>query len=292
MSDVRTGALVAAYCDDVPQQLAAFEDLVTRASAVPTDYAELNRAIGEAHRLSGTALCLGFKTFGALFGRIQAALKSLRDGTAWEGESAALCVMGSLRAIQREGHHIRPERSALLAAAPEIPPEKRTLGAARHGRDVAMLRDQRILVVDDDAQVRALVRNALVLAGANDVSLAASGEEALQKLAAAKPTILISDWNMEPINGIELMTQIRNGKTPIARDAYVIFLTRERRSESLHEAITAGADYFIVKPFTQDSVLRALRALLVDREPKSTQSAQTSRLPADIPSSPESPRIV
>jgi CheY-like chemotaxis protein len=198
--------------------------------------------------------------------------------------------MGSLRALQREGQNIRPERSALMAAAREIPPEKRTLGAARLGRDAAMLRDQSILVVDDDGQVRALVRNALVLAGAKDVTLAASGEEALQKLATAKPTLLISDWNMEPINGIELMTQIREGKTPIARNAYVIFLTRERRSESLHEAIAAGADYFIVKPFTQESVLRALRALLVDREPKASPSAETGRRRTGTQPSPEPAR--
>ena len=271
MSDAKIKAMVEGYCAKLPGQLAALECLVAQVGADSTDENTLERAIGETHRLAGTAYCMGYQQIGTLFERLHDELQAMRDGSDWTVQAVGLRLSGSMRAIGREYANLKPESSALITGERFGQPVKAPsdLGTSA---DAQLLREQRILVADDDAHVRALVRNALILGGANDITMATSGEDALQKLASAQPTILIADWVMAPMDGVELLTQIRMGKTPLAMDAYVIFLTRQRTQENLRKAIAAGVDHFVVKPFTQQSLLGAVRGVLRGR-PRAPSSA-------------------
>ena len=72
------------------------------------------------------------------------------------------------------------------------------------------------------------------------------------------PTILISDWHMQPMDGLELLTRIRSGGTHLSSDARVIFLTSEAGVKAVRQVIRRGVDHFLIKPFTRDVIARAI----------------------------------
>jgi two-component system, chemotaxis family, chemotaxis protein CheY len=110
----------------------------------------------------------------------------------------------------------------------------------------------KILVVDDYATMRRIVRNLLGQIGHADIEEAADGTEALAKLRAGKFDLVISDWNMEPMTGLELLKQVRAdsvlGALPF------IMVTAESKTENVIEAKKAGVSNYIVKPFTADTL--------------------------------------
>lgn len=114
-------------------------------------------------------------------------------------------------------------------------------------------RPMRILIADDDPVARQLVARTLGRAGYEVVSTA-DGTQAWGVLEAADPPPLaILDWMMPGLTGLEVCRRLRAGP---ARPAYVIVLTSRDRTEDLVEALEAGADDYIVKPF-QAEELRA-----------------------------------
>lgn len=104
-----------------------------------------------------------------------------------------------------------------------------------------------ILVVDDYKTMIRIIRNLLKQLGFSDVDDAADGSEALGKAQAKKYGLIISDWNMEPMTGYELLKEIRAderlGKTPF------IMVTAESKTENVIAAKKAGVNNYIVKPF-------------------------------------------
>src|SRR5438132_5932571 len=102
-----------------------------------------------------------------------------------------------------------------------------------------------VLVVDDDEIARDLLSNALIQAGYR-VWVAADGREALAILRTTPCRLVISDWVMPEIDGIELCRQIRAGDFP--RYIYVILLTSRDQTQDIVEGLSAGADDFITKP--------------------------------------------
>ena len=104
-----------------------------------------------------------------------------------------------------------------------------------------------ILVVDDDDIAAEMLAKALEAAG-HSVRMAANGVEALDVLAAEPIRMVISDWVMPEMNGLELCRQIRGGSFPAY--IYIILLTSQDRPEDVVEGLSAGADDFITKPFS------------------------------------------
>ncbi|MEQ8371293.1 MAG: response regulator [Alphaproteobacteria bacterium] len=107
------------------------------------------------------------------------------------------------------------------------------------------------LVVDDSRLMRRLARSA-VESMTYDVSEAADGEEALAACRSAMPDTIMLDWNMPVMSGIEFLRALRamdNGDHPI-----VIFCTTESDPEKISEAIEAGANEFIMKPYDAEIV--------------------------------------
>jgi len=104
-----------------------------------------------------------------------------------------------------------------------------------------------ILVVDDYKTMIRIIRNLLKQLGFEDVDEAADGKEALGKLKEKRYGLVISDWNMEPMTGYELLREVRAdpdlSKTPF------IMVTAESKTENVVAAKKAGVNNYIVKPF-------------------------------------------
>lgn len=106
----------------------------------------------------------------------------------------------------------------------------------------------RFLVVDDFATMRRIVRNLLKDLDFNHVEEAEDGQEALEKLRAGSFDFVISDWNMPNLDGLQLLTEIR--KDPNLSSLPVLMVTAEAKKENIIAAAQAGANGYVVKPFT------------------------------------------
>jgi two-component system chemotaxis response regulator CheY len=117
-----------------------------------------------------------------------------------------------------------------------------------------------ILVVDDSKAMRLIVRRTLRQAGIGEyeVEEAANGLEALERIGQAKPALVISDWNMPEMNGIELLRELNARKVAVRFG----FVTTEGTPDMRAMADEAGALFLIAKPFTPEQFETALRPLL------------------------------
>ena len=106
----------------------------------------------------------------------------------------------------------------------------------------------RILVVDDFATMRRIIRNLLKELGFNNVDEAEDGVNALQKLRQGGFDFVISDWNMPNMTGIDLLRSIRADE--LLKELPVLMVTAEAKKENIIAAAQAGASGYVVKPFT------------------------------------------
>jgi two-component system chemotaxis response regulator CheY len=118
----------------------------------------------------------------------------------------------------------------------------------------------KILIVDDSKAMRMIVRRTLRQAGFDQhvVSEATNGKEALETVRQTKPDLILSDWNMPEMSGIELLEALNAEGVGVKFG----FVTTERTPEMRMRASNAGASFHIVKPFTPDDFKEALRPLL------------------------------
>lgn len=106
----------------------------------------------------------------------------------------------------------------------------------------------RFLVVDDFATMRRIVRNLLKDLGFNRIEEAEDGLDALNKLREDAFDFVISDWNMPNMDGLQLLTEIRNDAN--LKTMPVLMVTAEAKKENIIAAAQAGASGYVVKPFT------------------------------------------
>lgn len=104
----------------------------------------------------------------------------------------------------------------------------------------------RVLVVDDDPDLRDVL-GAMLEAVGLDVAVVSSGEEALDRVRLAVPDLLLLDWNLPGMSGLDLCRTIRH-EPPLAQ-LPVLFLTAHSSTQDMVEAFSAGADDYVVKPF-------------------------------------------
>ena len=112
--------------------------------------------------------------------------------------------------------------------------------------------NMKILVVDDMATMRRIVKNILKQLGFASVEEAENGQEALQKLRADSFGFVVSDWNMPVMTGIDMLRAIRADEKLKALP--VLMVTAEAQQANLVEAIQAGVSNYIVKPFTAETL--------------------------------------
>jgi two-component system chemotaxis response regulator CheY len=119
-----------------------------------------------------------------------------------------------------------------------------------------------VLVVDDYNTMIRIIRNLLKQIGFSDIDDAADGSAALARMREKKYGLVISDWNMEPMTGYELLKEVRAdpglSKTPF------IMVTAESKTENVIAAKKAGVNNYIVKPFNAQTLQSKIEAVFPD----------------------------
>ena len=119
-----------------------------------------------------------------------------------------------------------------------------------------------VLVVDDYNTMIRIIRNLLKQLGFEDIDDASDGSAALTKLREKKYGLVISDWNMEPMTGYELLKEVRAdpglNKTPF------IMVTAESKTENVIAAKKAGVNNYIVKPFNAQTLKTKIEAVFAE----------------------------
>jgi len=119
-----------------------------------------------------------------------------------------------------------------------------------------------VLVVDDYNTMIRIIRNLLKQLGFEDVDDASDGSAALSKLREKRYGLVISDWNMEPMTGYELLKEVRSdpglSKTPF------IMVTAESKTENVIAAKKAGVNNYIVKPFNAQTLKTKIKAVFAE----------------------------
>jgi len=120
-----------------------------------------------------------------------------------------------------------------------------------------------ILVVDDYNTMIRIIRNLLKQIGFNDVDEAVDGTVALGKMREKRYSLIISDWNMEPMTGYELLKEVRQdpglAKTPF------IMVTAESKTDHVIAAKKAGVNNYIVKPFNAQTLKSKIEAVFAEK---------------------------
>ena len=116
-----------------------------------------------------------------------------------------------------------------------------------------------ILVVEDEAPLLTLLRYNLEKQGFR-VEEATDGQEALMKVAEGKPDLILLDWMLPSLSGIEVCRQIR--RRPTTRDLPIIMVTARTEDQDSVRALDIGADDYVTKPFAVDALIARIRALL------------------------------
>ena len=126
-----------------------------------------------------------------------------------------------------------------------------------------MSNTMKILVVDDFSTMRRIVKNLLQELGYSDITEADDGNTALPLLQAGSFDVLITDWNMPGMAGLDLLKAVRAdaklSKLP------VLMLTAEAKREQIVEAAQAGVNGYVIKPFTAQTLSEKLTKILQTR---------------------------
>lgn len=115
------------------------------------------------------------------------------------------------------------------------------------------------LIIDDSKAIRLILRRMLSDLGMATTE-AGDGSEALDTIdAGLRPDLILVDWNMPVLSGLEFIEQVR--QPPRASTAKIVMVTTETEVPQVVRALSAGADEYVMKPFTADAILEKLRIL-------------------------------
>ena len=117
-----------------------------------------------------------------------------------------------------------------------------------------------ILIVDDYKTMLRIVSSLLKRFGFENVDVAAGGTEAFNKMKEKKYGLVISDWNMEPVTGLDLLKQVRGDSS--TKDTPFIMMTAASTAENVIATKDAGVSNYIVKPFNTEMLKQELMAVL------------------------------
>ncbi len=121
----------------------------------------------------------------------------------------------------------------------------------------------KVMLVDDSRTIRNIQKNVLSQLGHTDILEAGDGVEALKILEKDTPDLMLVDWNMPNMDGITLVRKVRetNKKTPI------IMCTTEAQKDRVIEAIKAGVNNYVVKPFNVESLSEKIDQTMAKLQP-------------------------
>ena len=120
-----------------------------------------------------------------------------------------------------------------------------------------------VLVVDDYNTMVRIIRNLLRQLGFETIDDASDGVSALAKIRIRKYGLVISDWNMEPMSGYDLLREVR-GDPELAQTPFIM-VTAESRTDNVIAAKKAGVSNYIVKPFNAQTLRNKIEAVFPDK---------------------------
>ena len=116
----------------------------------------------------------------------------------------------------------------------------------------------KILIVDDSSTMRRIIINTLSRIGYTDVVEGENGKSGLDKLGQGGVEMIITDWNMPEMDGLEFVKTVR-GQNPVIP---ILMVTTNAAKEDIVEALQAGVNNYVVKPFTPDTLKEKIESLL------------------------------
>jgi two-component system, chemotaxis family, chemotaxis protein CheY len=116
----------------------------------------------------------------------------------------------------------------------------------------------KILIVDDSSTMRRIIINTLSRIGYSDVAEAEHGKAGLEKLKQGGVEMIITDWNMPEMDGLEFVQAVR-GQNP---NIPILMVTTNAAKEDIVQALQAGVNNYVVKPFTPDTLKEKIESLL------------------------------
>lgn len=127
---------------------------------------------------------------------------------------------------------------------------------------MAVDKNMNVLIVDDYKTMLRIIRNLLKQLGFNNVDEATDGSMALQMLRVGNYGLIISDWNMEPMTGLQLLREVRADAK--LKSIPFIMVTAESKSENVIAAKEAGVSNYIVKPFNAETLKTKMVSVIGD----------------------------
>ena len=118
-----------------------------------------------------------------------------------------------------------------------------------------------VLIVDDYNTMLRIIKNLLKQLGFNNVDEATDGSAAYEKVKSKQYGLIISDWNMEPMTGLDLLKQIRASGESF-KDTPFIMVTAESKTENVIAAKQAGVNNYIAKPFNAETLKTKISSVL------------------------------
>ncbi|HEX9702420.1 MAG TPA: response regulator [Rhodospirillales bacterium] len=130
-----------------------------------------------------------------------------------------------------------------------------------------ILRGKNTLAIEDDRQMRLLIRNLLYMLGASDVVEASDGAEALSIVKSFRPHMIVCDLMMKPMSGLEFVRRLRGDKANQARFVPVIMVTAHADLDNVALARDAGVTEFMAKPLSAAGLEKRIQRMFNDPRP-------------------------
>jgi two-component system chemotaxis response regulator CheY len=116
--------------------------------------------------------------------------------------------------------------------------------------------NMKVMIVDDFATMRRILRNILKQIGFKNIIEADDGKHALKELKKEKVDLIMCDWNMPEMPGIELLKNIRSDDE--LKEIPFVMVTAEAQKDNIIEAVKSGVSNYVVKPFTAETITEKL----------------------------------
>jgi two-component system chemotaxis response regulator CheY len=117
----------------------------------------------------------------------------------------------------------------------------------------------KILIVDDFATMRRIMKNILKQIGFSNIIEADDGTTAMEELKKTSVDLIISDWNMPKMTGLDLLKKVRS--TDGLKDVPFLMVTAEAQKQNVIDAVQAGVTNYVVKPFTAEAISEKLEKI-------------------------------